>query len=409
MVTKSRKGRTISIRYIALKNLKHQSLRSMIVFILLVVTTIALFLGDFLTESMREGIAITSERIGADIIVVPSTFVSSIEDSLFQGKPCTVNFEKEWLGKIGSIKGVKRVSSQLYISSLSSECCDSSMQLIALDMDADFTVAPWLSKGGVKSLKEDEIILGSNMKKGIGDKVKYFGRKFTVVNVLEETGMGYDSCAFISYEAAYQVAKDPIYQNVLPFRSSDQVISMVLLDVEDGYDLSEVKKNIEEKYKGSDITVYSTSDLLTKFSDSLENIVIYGNLLRFLFLLLSIVSLYAIFSITTHIRRHEFGSMLSVGVTFRSIIGMLIWEMIYIVIAASVVGIGIVCGIIIPFHAELKSLFTIPYLLPDTVTLLIMSSKTLGINILVCGAASFHTLWKLGKMEPAKLIREENG
>ena len=404
-----RQNRKITIRNIALSNLLYQRFRTILIFVLLVVTTIALFLGEFLTESMREGIAETGERIGADIIVVPDTFVSSIENALFLGRPCTVNFDRNWLDKLGEVEGVDKVSSQLYISSLSSDCCDSPMQLIAFDIDADFAVVPWLAKDGITSLQDDEIILGANITKEIGDKVKYFGREFTVANVLEETGMGYDSSAFISYEAAFHIAKDPVYQRVLPFRSDNKVISMVLLDIAEGYGLYTVKDNIEKAYGDKDIAVYSTNQMLTKFSDSLNNINIYGTLIKVLFLLLSTVSLYAISSITIYLRRHEFGSMLSVGVSRRKIIRILVWEMFYVIVLASIVGIGIVCGIIFPFHTQIKSLFTIPYLLPSAGIIISMGFKMFAINLLVCAAASFQLFWKLNKMEAAELIKEVNG
>jgi len=404
-----RKKRKITIKQIAFKNLKYQYFRTIILFILLVVTTVALFLGDFITESMSEGITKTAERIGADIIVVPDTFVSSVENALFLGKPCTVNFDSAWLDKIAAVDGVEKVSSQLYLSSLSSECCDNPMQLIAFDINSDFTVAPWLSKDGISTLGENEIILGSNMKKQVGDAVKYFGRKFTVVDILEEAGMGYDSCAFISYDAAYQIANDPIYKYLLPLGSDGQVISMVLLDIQEGYDLSQVKSNIEAKYGEDDITVFSTNELLNKFSDSLNNIKTYGNLIKGLFLLLSATSLYAIFSMSVDLRRHEFGSMLSIGVSRKQIIQILVCEMFYVVVFASLFGIAIVCGIIIPFHAQLKNMFTIPYLLPSAKIIITLSVRTFIVNVFVCGIASFHSFWKFRKLEVAELIKEENG
>jgi putative ABC transport system permease protein len=295
------------------------------------------------------------------------------------------------------------------LASLSSDCCDSPMQLIAFDIDADFTVVPWLKRDGITSLQDDEIILGTNITKEIGDKVKYFGREFKVVNLLEETGMGYDNSAFISYEAAFQIAKDPVYQRVLPFRSDTKVISMILLDIAEGYTLDKVKNNIEKKYGDKEIAIYSTNQLLTKFSDSLKNINTYGTLIKVLFILLATASLYAIFSITIYLRRHEFGSMLSVGVSRRKIIKILIWEMFYVVVIASIVGILIVCGIIFPFHMQIKSLFTIPYLLPSSGMIVSMSFKMFAINVLVCIAASFQLFWKFSKMEAQELIKEENG
>lgn len=397
-----------SIRHIALKNLRYQRFRTLILFILLTVTTIGLFFSSFLTESMSEGIIRTEQRIGADIIVVPDTYVSSIEDALFLGKPCTVNFEKDWMKKLNSVDGIKKVSSQLYLSSLGSDCCDATIQLIAFDKNTDFTITPWLSKNAVSKLSNNEIIIGSNIKKHIGDTITFFGRKFTVADVMDESGMGYDSCAFITYESAYEIAKDPLYKNILPFKG-DERISMVLLDVKQRYELSEVKKEIIDKYGKEDIAVFTTSELLTNFSNNLKNIKVYGTLFKILFIILAVSSLYAIFTLSIYLRRREFGSMLSIGITKRKIRQMLIWEMFYIALLASVTGIGVVCAITIPFHMQIKNILNIPYLLPEPKVVMTLMIKVLAVNFVVCALASVHALIKLGKTEAAHLVKEENG
>jgi putative ABC transport system permease protein len=397
-----------SIRHIALKNLRYQRFRTLILFILLTVTTIGLFFSSFLTESMSEGIIRTEQRIGADIIVVPDTYVSSIEDALFLGKPCTVNFEKDWMKKLNSVDGIKKVSSQLYLSSLGSDCCDATIQLIAFDKNTDFTITPWLSKNAVSKLSNNEIIIGSNIKKHIGDTITFFGRKFTVADVMDESGMGYDSCAFITYESDYEIAKDPLYKNILPFKG-DERISMVLLDVKQGYELSEVKKEIIDKYGKEDIAVFTTSELLTNFSNNLKNIKVYGTLFKILFIILAVSSLYAIFTLSIYLRRREFGSMLSIGITKRKIRQMLIWEMFYIALLASVTGIGVVCAITIPFHMQIKNILNIPYLLPEPKVVMTLMIKVLAVNFVVCALASVHSLIKLGKTEAAHLVKEENG
>lgn len=403
-----KQSRKKSIRHIALKNLRYQRFRTLILFILLTVTTIGSFFSSFLTESMSEGIIRTEQRIGADIIVVPDTYVSSIEDALFLGKPCTVNFEKDWMKKLNSVDGIKKVSSQLYLSSLGSDCCDATIQLIAFDKNTDFTITPWLSKNAVSKLSNNEIIIGSNIKKHIGDTITFFGRKFTVADVMDESGMGYDSCAFITYESAYEIAKDPLYKNILPFKG-DERISMVLLDVKQGYELSEVKKEIIDKYGKEDIAVFTTSELLTNFSNNLKNIKVYGTLFKILFIILAVSSLYAIFTLSIYLRRREFGSMLSIGITKRKIRQMLIWEMFYIALLASVTGIGVVCAITIPFHMQIKNILNIPYLLPEPKVVMTLMIKVLAVNFVVCALASVHSLIKLGKTEAAHLVKEENG
>lgn len=393
---------------LALRNLSKQRFQSIILFALLLITSITLFFSGYLTLSMRDGLLETKERLGADLIVVPNRFVSSIEDALFIGKPCTVNFDKEWLNKIAKTKGVKQVSYQLYIASLSMDCCESSSQLIAFDKDSDFVITPWLSKKGSLGITEDTIILGNNMKKKIGEKIKFFGHEFTVIDVLEETGMGYDNCAFITYEAAYNIANDPRYENVLPFRKNEKVISMVLVKLMEEQTISSIKTNINDTYGKDEIAVYSTSELVSKFSDNLSNFEIYGTVFRTLFLFLATVALYGIYSLTVHLRKSEFGTFISFGTSKKILLLVLIAELFLLILLGTAAGIGFVCIFVFPFHELIKVTFSIPYLMPEGKEIVSLALKTLLINAIVCVVASVKTFYELVHLEAIRLIKPNN-
>jgi putative ABC transport system permease protein len=401
-------GKRFTVWRLALRNLSKQKFQTIILFVLLSITTITLFFSDFLTSSMRDGLKEAKERLGADLIVVPDRFVSGIEESLFLGKPCTVNFDKDWLDKIAKVEGVDKVSYQLYIASLGMECCDSSLQLIAFDADSDFVVAPWLSEDGIKHIAEDEIVLGSNMKKKVGDKVKYFGREFRVIDILAETGMGYDNCAFISYATAYRIANDPKYDNILPFHKNEKVISMVQVKLKVDQNANEVKDNIEKTYPDSKIAVYTTSSMVSRFAGTLSDFNIYGTIFKILFLIFTVIALYGVYSITIHLRKTEFGIFFSFGTRRRTILLMLIAEMLILVVIATVVGIGAVGLFMIPFHDAIKKAFAIPYLMPNAVGMLIICLKTFIINLLVCILACVKSFYELVHLEGIQLMKSNN-
>lgn len=393
---------------LAYKNLRKQCFQSVLLLCILVIASITLFLGEYLQKSMREGLEEAKQRLGADLIVVPDRFVSGIEDALFTGKPCTVNFDKAWLDKIAGVKGVGRVSFQLYLSSLSMDCCDSSLQLIAFDRSSDFVVTPWLSENGIGRIADNEIILGCNMKKRVGDTVSYYGRRFSVAGVLRETGMGYDNCAFISYGAAYAIANDPDYAGILPFGKNQKVISMVLVKLMKGQSIPAVKESILNRYGDSNIAVYSASDLVRRFADSLDRFAVYGNIFRLLFLLLDAISLYGIYSITVHLRKAEFGVFLSFGTGRRTILLILIAELLLLIAAATLLGAGLVCLFVIPFHEAFKKALSIPYLMPGSMDMLVIGFRTLIINSIVCAAASVKSFRELAHLEEIYLIKANN-
>ena len=93
---------------------------------------------------MRQGIKSTTERAGADIIVVPDEGTEDIRDSLFAGKPCSVFFDRSMKEAVEQVEGVERVSGQMYVGTLSASCCSLPVQMIAFDPETDFVVQPWL-------------------------------------------------------------------------------------------------------------------------------------------------------------------------------------------------------------------------------------------------------------------------
>lgn len=149
-------GKTGSLSQLAFKNLSYQRFKTVVIFLLLFIMTASLFFSKLLVASMDKGMQKTYERIGADLIVVPDKYVETIQNVLFEGKACTVNFSKEWVARLKKIEGVEKISYQLFIAALSSGCCDDESQLIAIDPGTDFTVHPWLAESGKTPLQDGE-------------------------------------------------------------------------------------------------------------------------------------------------------------------------------------------------------------------------------------------------------------
>lgn len=91
---------------IAWKNIKKKKFKSVVVFLLIFLTGFGIFGGKILCGSLENGLKLTKDRMGSDMIVVPKGFVSAAEDALFNGKACTLIFDKSIEDKIASVAGV---------------------------------------------------------------------------------------------------------------------------------------------------------------------------------------------------------------------------------------------------------------------------------------------------------------
>ena len=84
--------------------------------------------------------------------------------------------------------GVAQASGQLFISSLDAQCCTVKVQLIGIDQESDFVVAPWLRTQVERPLVGNEVIVGDYIFGQIGSKIKFYDQEFTIVGRLEPTG-----------------------------------------------------------------------------------------------------------------------------------------------------------------------------------------------------------------------------
>ena len=107
-------------------------------------------------------------------------------------------FDKSWYSQVEHIEGIEQASPQLYLASLSADCCSEPIQLIAFEPETDLLYS-MDEKLGIQKLNDDEVIIGNAMSAEVGDLYKFFGKNVKVAGKLERTGTGYDHCAFMNF------------------------------------------------------------------------------------------------------------------------------------------------------------------------------------------------------------------
>ena len=149
-----KKNKKLNALGMALQNLKAKKSRTVFMMFFVILMSATVFFSTVLMNNLRQGIKSTTERAGADVIVIPDEGTEDIRDSLFAGTPCSLFFGREWKGYVEKVSGVERVSEQLYVGTLSASCCDLPVQMIAFDPETDFVVQPWLKNQNAVDLKE---------------------------------------------------------------------------------------------------------------------------------------------------------------------------------------------------------------------------------------------------------------
>ena len=388
----------------AIKSISKQGFRSMIFFLLVFLSSACLYGVGFFIQNMQTGIEQVDKRIGADMIAVPSAYSDSAKDALFAGEACTIFFRDDPSGKIAQLNGIANVSSQLYLETLSFDCCAAGgVQIIAFDPETDFTVSECISGEDIRKLSADEIIAGysSGMKKG--SSVVFFGKKFTVAYVLDETGMGYDQSVFVSYEAADKITSSPEYNYL--FGERTDLSSMILIRADEGYDTEQLKESIEILF--DDVSVYTTDALVKSLNKQLDYYKAFGNIMGAFVVILAAVSLFALVTITFYQRRSRVGSLLSVGICRSRIVKIFLLEYLYLTLLGTVSGAVFSAVIVLPLHNVIKQSMDLPYKFIGFGNMVLLFIAVLCVNILILLIACSVTLANIIRTEPAILTEEQ--
>ena len=185
-------------------------------------------------------------RSGADIIVAPKGFAKEAAEILLEPTMHELYMNRDVLGRISVLQGVKAVSAHTYLSTKLLDCCDSpfDMIVVAIDQDTDFIIAPWLRESLKRKLQANEFIVGTKAEEyySISDFsiTVLLNRPFNFAGVMDKIGIGLDYTLFIEDDAFPYILEN----TDLGFSSDD--ISLVFVKIRHGYSVNEVADTISE-------------------------------------------------------------------------------------------------------------------------------------------------------------------
>lgn len=389
---------------IALHNIAKHSFHSIVFLLLVAISSACIFGVGFFNENISSGIGQVKGHIAADLIAVPSDYNDDAKDALFAGDACTMFFKADPEEKISDTDGVAQVSSQLYLETLSFSCClEAGVQIIAFDPDTDFSVSSWIDEYNIRDLGADELIAGASCGLKKGGSITFFNHDFTVADVLDETGMGYDHSIFISFDIAKQITSDKKYSRL--FKCRDDLSSMILINAEKGVELSDISRNISDSL--SDISVYSTDSLVGELKKQAGYFRFAGFVADAFVIILSEVSLFSLITLTFYQRRNRIGSLLSIGISKAKVVKIFFIEYLYLTLAGTFAGIGVTAVFLVPMHNLIKHSVDLPYRFIGTDKTVLLCLLVLAVNLIILIAAYSFTFFKIMRTETAILMEEQ--
>lgn len=386
-------------------NIKSKVGRSLGILGLVFSLALSLFIAAFIGLSMKNGLDSTEARLGADIVVMPVDAQGSMEGALLSGTPNSFYLSSDITDRIRAVEGVKKTSPQVYIASLGASCCSFPVQVIGIDFDTDFSVTPWM-KDKIDGLESGEILVGANIVTEKGGTIMLFNQDLTVKENLDKTGMGFDNSVFMSIEDARALAESAEEQGVVYPVDQKDLVSNVMVEVEDGIRPDMVSYEINKIIKGearATITDTIISSLGTQMSSSANYII----LLLGIIWVLCIVVLLIVFPMITKARTGEFATLRVLGATKKDISSLLLKEMAILSVAGSIIG--VVLGFVLSnsFATAIKNSLDVPFLTPDLPIQIVVIVLAIVVCSLIGPISSLITINKLNKEEIAVVYGKE--
>jgi len=393
--------------YLSIRNITRRLLPSLVTSLIVALAMFVTVAGTSAFLSLSEGVQKASDRLGADIIVLPAELGVSPSEALFTAQPANIYLPEHAFGIVSNVEGVAKASPQFFTQTLNRSCCSTFgvTRVVGIDPATDFTVSPWVGVGDLSTLGPNEIVLGCAAPDVVGDAVSILGEQFRVASRLEETGTSMDETIFMTLDRAREIgAASPYLEGV--WRSTDPFasISAVLIEVVQGEDPELVVERILSAYPECSAT--AVAGLVKNTSDQLDLFLKAFAILAACIVAIVVIALAGRFSALAKDRRGELGYLRALGYGKGAVMASLLSEVLILTCAGGAVGSALGIPVAIALADEFHTVLTLPYAglgLEDCAALFLGG---VGLAAVLGVASSVWTAWRYASMDPFNAMQK---
>ena len=198
----------LSLRRVPLMTIRAHPVRSIIIAVLALAQAACVFGGFILVGAMRAELTLAERRLGADLVVYPTTCLNQVEKKrlLMLGTPVGCHQRRSALARMSSNEDIAAVSYQLYVSET---LADGTTRWIGgFEPETDFALSPWIAEGEGTSLPRGSVLVGSAVPGADGQSLSVFGRERPIGAHLLATGSELDDAVFVSMDTLTDMMAD---------------------------------------------------------------------------------------------------------------------------------------------------------------------------------------------------------
>ena len=396
---------------LAMKNLLGRPGRSTAMVLLAAFLAFAIFGGSLMILSLQKGLDGLEARLGADIIVVPyeATTKFNVNALLLQGNPGSFYMRSAYVEKIAQRPGVERVSSQLYLASVSAGCCSVAVQLIGFDPETDFTIQPWIQETYTGSIGPGDVLAGSDIGVPEDGVLTFYGVDCHVVGQLARTGSSLDSAVYAGMDTLQTLIEASQEKGVNPNTlgiSAENAVSCVLVKVAEGNDPQRVTDDINLHVRK--VKAVRASDMIAGIAGNLSGISrLIGAFVAAVWALCLAIMMIA-FTMIINERRREFAVLRVMGMSRRGLARQVLSESLLVSLIGGAAGVALAALIVYPFSSAIEGALGLPFMVPVGGRALALALGAL----LACGGAgaliSAFSAARISRIDTSLILREGN-
>ena len=384
---------------IACKNVTRRPTTSLASALIVALAVFAVVAATTVVWAIDDGMRLSRERLGADVMVLPVGASTNASQVLFTAAPVNVYLPADALEQVAAVEGVAQASPQFFTQTVDESCCSvvGVTRVVGIDTSTDFVVTPWLEERNVV-LGSGGLLVGSAAPRIEGGIVSILGEEFDVAGYLQPTGTSVDETIFMEIDSARRIAEaSPYLTSLWQDADADEAVSCVMVKLSDGVDSQEAATRIMEQCPGT--AAVATSQMIAGVSDQLRIVRIVLGVMLALLVAVAALAYAGRIGALAQSRMKELGLMRTLGAGTRSVMGCLAAEAGLLTAVGAVVGIAAGCACGQWAAGQLHAVFNLPGALD--VGLLV---RTGGVGLLFAVALGILCLLpplvKLGRTDP---------
>ena len=376
--------------------------------------------------ALREGIAVSFARMGADLVVVPRATLVNITASLLTVQPTDATLAADLAQRIAAMPGVAQVAPQRIVPSLVE---GRHVNLIAFEPGRDFSVLTWLEQrqpGPVEGL-----IAGSRLVAPLGAVLSVCGRPMSVYGRLGKTGVGpFDESYFLSFDALADIVsfcRTSAAAGNPPPKATDDApalaamshtdvcspdlaldrVSAFLLQLAPGARPEDVKFALAQL---PDVKIVEGNTVLTSSRQALSTLLVGISVFTAFQLVALLILVSLLFSAIVQERHREVGLLRAMGAQPNQVMTIILTEAAIITGLGGLAGLGFGAVVLLMFARSLGfyfGLLGVPFAWPPLAVLQVGAIVAIVFSAVLGLVGALLPAWRVRRMAPYALIQTE--